>query len=391
MSFKNTKINTSHLLVISIVIYYVYCILFPRDMLNIKEMLLLLSLFFCYFSRKIYFKIPVSLFLLGFIYPVFCILYSFIRGNSIGSAVSYGYVWISLLLLPGIVANRIDLLKPFIYGTYVVAIITDIILLCDVLGIVSVYSNPITLAFKSLGELQGVGKGALSTFGYSIFYKSCPLIIVSYCYFIAQKKYLLGIPLLLALFGCGTRANFLVAVFATLLIPVMCEKKKIYKLILIGAVGCIAIYFLPILVEKMTNLNMLKSAHSDSIKSMDMEIILNSMFGNVANIFFGTGVGSSFLSSRGHYLSTFELSFVDYFRQAGILGLGVLTYFIIKPLKWLYFEQKWLFIGFLCYIAVSFTNPLLVTSTSFVLYLLVYSQFLEGKKKDNTSKELLKS
>lgn len=101
------------------------------------------------------------------------------------------------------------------------------------------------------------------------------------------------------------------------------------------------------------------------------------MQSNILNILFGTGVGSSFRSFRGYEMTTFELSYVDYFRQVGVVGMLLFLNFIIKPVRDLFKHDRWLLIGYLGYLAVAFTNPLLVTSTSFMMYLIIYSEFLK--------------
>ena len=377
---KNNK-SQNLLFVFFISIFVFYCILFPRDKMNLKQIFLVGAIFTCYSAKNVNFRVPVSVFALGFIYPVLCIAYGLLRGSTLASAISFSYVWLIILVFPGIQANHVSLIKPFILGTYTVALIIDLIMLMDLTGIASIYSNPIALLFKQLGELQGLGKGALSTFGYSIFYKTCPLIIVSYCYFISKKKYFLAFPLLLALFGCGTRANFLVALFATAVLPVLNVKRKKYKIWIFIFICALTILVLPEVFDMMTNLNSLKSGRSDIIKIKDMFIVFDILFSNIFDFLFGTGVGSGFMSYRGEFLRTFELSYIDYFRQTGLVGFIVLLTFIIRPIKWLYLNEKWLFVGYICYLLVSFTNPLLVTSTSFVLYLLVYSKYLQREKK----------
>lgn len=358
-----------------------YCILFPADKLNIKEIILAGALLFCYCGRRSRHTMRISIFGYGIVYTAISLVYSLARGVAIGSALSYGYVWLYVLLLTGIIECSQDIKRPFFTATFIVAGIIDIIFLGDLLGIVSIFENPIAVFFKSINELQGLGKGELSTFGYSIFYKSCPLIVVAYSYFIFKRKYIAALPLLVALFVCGTRANFLIAVFLTASIPVLCTEKFNVKLIALLVVLGVGLIVLPVLQDRLTTLNNLKRDRSETIKIQDMMLIWDNMKSNPLNLLFGTGVGSEFLSSRGKMMATFEISYFDYFRQTGLFGLIVLLKFIITPVRWLYANERWLFLAYISYLAISFTNPLLVTSTSFMLYLVVYGDYMRSKRK----------
>ena len=367
----NAKIEFNQLIKKYIYVLIFYCILFPADKINIKELLLAYTIGCYYIKEK---KICVWGLGYGVAFPAFLILYSLVRGNEIGSAVSYGYVWMFLLILPAIWKYNIDIKPPFVAATYLVALSIDFIFLLDAFGIISMFSNPVALFFYHMNEIPSLGKGALSTFGYSLFHKACPLILTTYGYFIYQKKYLLCIPLVLSLLGCGTRANFLMAIFISIVVPVLSSEKLIYKIIVVLAIVTISAFLAPTVINKMVALNALKYSRSEAVKASDVRVVFTVLKNNVVNLLFGTGVGSAFNSPRGEILTTFEISYVDFVRQAGIFGMAVLIKLIVSPLRKLWKEKKWLVIGLISYLAVSFTNPLLVNSTSFILYILVYSE-----------------
>ena len=378
----NLKIHKKSLLKVLIMVLIMYTIIFPADKLNIKEILLFITLFFGYFGKKVHFSFKLCIF--GVLFPSITIVYSLFRGTSFLDALSYGYVWLFLLLIPIIIDNRFDIKKPFIYSTYIIAIIIDFIMLTDLLGIIPINENFVASFFMNMKELQGLGKGIVATFGYSIFYKSCPLILISLAYFIYNKKIIISIPLIISLLASGTRANFIATLIICFMIPVTCfnNKKRLY---IIPILIIIAIYYFPIAFDKILVLNSLKYNGSELTKINDTILVLSAIHDNVLNLLFGTGVGSSFLSSRGYYMSTFEFSVVDYLRQTGIIGLGCFGYFIYSIFKKLMEnKEKWLVISFACYLAVACTNPLLVTSTSFMLYVFVisYSNNIKNKVKE---------
>lgn len=367
------KINVTKVLVS---ILMMYCIIFPADKLNIKEIILLLTLAWGYLSDKECLKISKYIFGYAIVFPIILFVYAVLRGTNIGSTLSYVYVWVYLLLLPIVLRKQVNIMTPFIWATYFVALVIDFIMLTDFIGIFSLTANPVAKFFNSMNELQGIGKGSLATFGYSIFYKSCPLILITYGYFISKKQYLLSVPLLLSMLACGTRANFLMALFITVAIPILCAEKTSNRALIILLLVGVGLYLLPRIYDQMIALNALKYDRSDSIKTSDVKIIVNSMKNSILNFTFGTGVGSSFMSSRGKLMTTFEMSYVDYFRQVGFCGIIIFAHFLIKPLRILFEKERWLFICYVAYLAVAFTNPLLVTSTSFMLYLLVYRSYM---------------
>lgn len=377
---KNLFIKKSFINQIMVYLLICYCILFPADKINIKEIILILTIGLCYLSvNKL--RIQKYIFFYGIIWPILLIIYAIIRGVPLGSAMSYGYVWVFILLLPIIWRIRIDIKPPFIISTYIVALIIDFIMLCDIFGIISIFLNPVGNFFVNIREIPNLGKGTLATFGYSIFYKSSPLILVTYGYFIYKKKYICSLPLIIALLGSGTRANFLMAIFISVAIPILCIKKPVYKIIIVLLIVAVGMYLAPIMVNKMIALNALKHSRSESIKLADAKVIFFLLKKNIFNFLFGTGVGSSFLSPRGKMMTTFELSYIDFLRQTGITGMFIFIFIIIKPIKKLWIEKRWLLVCFLSYLAVAFTNPLLITSTSFMLYLLVYSEAFSTSKK----------
>ena len=362
----------------------IYCVLFPADRLNIKEIFLGLTLIANMSSIFDYVRNEpgkTRLVFYGLIFPGLLTLYAILRGTAVGVTLSYGYVWVFLFLVPAIVYNKMDAKKPFIFATIIVAIIIDFIYLSDVLGVISIYNNPLVRFFYSMNELQ-YGKGILATFGYSIFYKSSPLLFITYAYMLKNKKYFWVAIVFLSFLASGTRANFLMGLFLTAAIPLLDSKKIGKKLVaavfFIGA----AIAFIPSIMERMTALNAIKYGRSEAIKYQAIHVIFDEMNKNPLDYIFGTGVGSSFyFPARGQWVNIVEVSYFDYFRQVGIVGMGVFLAFLIHPVKTYLQDHKWLLLAYVAYLATAFTNPLLVTSTAFMVYVLMYSgAFLDNRQ-----------
>lgn len=373
---KIAMMTKKRICIFQIMVYLLiaYCIFFPADKINIKELILIATLAVGYLGNTHNFKIPFFIFGYSILFPILTILYGLIRGVNLGSALSNGYVWIYLLLLPVIWNYGIDIKPVFFYATYMVALIIDFIMLADIVGIIPINTNPIALFFVEMNELQGLGKGILATFGYSIFYKSCPLILITYGYLISKQKYLWSAPLLLSMIACGTRANFLMVLVISIAVPLCCSEKTTKKLAILLVLVAFGVYCMPDIYDRMVALNKLKFNRSESIKFADAHYVINILCGNIFNFFLGMGVGSTFYSSRGRYMATFELSYVDFLRQVGIVGMLFFIKFIFKPIKRMNQNSKWLLVCYVSYLAVAFTNPLLVSSTSFMLFVLVYSE-----------------
>lgn len=361
-----------------------YCVLFPADKLNIKEIILFLTLFMGIPNITNGVKRPENTLILfyGVVYPVFVFFTSIIIGDSnVGSCLSYDYVWIYLLLIFPIVDLNVNIKVPFLLATTIVAFMIDFIYLTDLFGIISIYNNPVIEFFSSMNEMQW-GKGELATFGYSIFFKSSPLIVLTLGYAIYNKKYIWTALLFLSLLASGTRANFLIGVMLIVLIPLLCWQNTISKkMIIIAVILVIAINLVPILLEKFTALNELKYSRSESIKYEAIKTIISFMNEHPYRYLFGSGVGSSFYFPARHSdVNVVEVSYFDYFRQVGIVGFSFFIFFLVKPLKWLMKTQKWLVFSYIGYLMIAFTNPLLVTSTSFMLYLMILTNGMGEKR-----------
>lgn len=369
----------------------VYTILFPADKLNIKEIILLSALLICLpaLVREKLTLNNIVVFIYGIVFPIITIIYSISIGDStIGNALSYGYVWVFLLLVPAIVYYNIEVKIPFLLATIIVAGCINFIFITDLFGILSFESNPLLQFLANMNEIQ-YGKGIAATFGYSLFYKSCPLILFSYAYAIKAKKYYLALFFFVSLMGSGTRANFYSAIILTALVLVFDQEKKSKRFIAIVVLGSVALMIAPEIVERMSNLNSIK-VNSDSLKSESIKSIIDHMNAAPYRYVFGSGVGSEFYNSgRGEYTTVVEVSYFDYFRQVGIIGFLLFSYFIVRPMKWLFVNARTVLFAYLAYLAVAFTNPLLVSSTAFMAYVLVLSNGMGKQRVSLMNKDII--
>lgn len=355
---------------------YLYMILFPADYINIKEILLLSAIIITlptiiidFFYRKKH----QLLYIFGILYPFVTFLTSILLGESnFFDALSYGYVWVILLLIPGLLKYNVDFTQIFLVGTVIVATIVNSIFFLDISNLCFMQNNPLILILDSLNEIK-YGKGSVATFGYFIFYKSVPLLIVTLGYFLWKKKILQVFWITIALAVSGTRAN-IVAVALLFLFFMFSIQANLKKKMLISSIAIMGIcLILPSLIEKMILLNELKT-NLDNVKIEHLKSIFYFLNNNPLYYLYGSGVGSYFYSTGiDNLTNVVEVSYFDYFRQVGLIGFTLFMLFLLIPLKFLYKTEIWLFYSYIVYLAVAFTNPLLVSSTSFVLYMLVYA------------------
>lgn len=380
---------------IIIYILVIYTVLFPRDMLNIKELLLFsaLTVSLPTIKKCINDSIYTPLLMLSVIMPFFTIMISCTIGNSsITDALSNGYVWLYLLLIPTIEQQNIDIKKPFLLGTQVIAIVIVSTWALDFFEVLSIQQNQIILFFNNIGEIQSLNKGILAIFGYAIYYKSSIAMVISLGYCMKEKKYIRSALFVIALFMTGARMNAIVALLICASILIIDEKSKFkrYFACICVIVSCFLI--LPDFVSQLQYVSSLKYSKSEYIKMEGVKSTFSMLNENKYMYIFGSGLGSYYYDTgRQMEVQLFELSFIDYFRQVGVFGYIPFLYMIIKPLKYLFLNAKWLLIAYIGYLIIAATNPLLVNSTSFICYLIILTCGFEDKRRsilyisDNTN------
>jgi hypothetical protein len=223
----------------------------------------------------------------------------------------------------------------------------------------------------------------------SFFYKSLPVLIIpasilTYKFFYGTEKrklyFLLMILFLTALFLGGTRACML-AVLSLILINLLLwlSRSNLGKLIIIPTFIVILFAFsilvFNLISEKNESSNKVKFAHIDSYSDLIIK--------HPAILLTGQGAGSLFYSKgiNGMLVQT-ELSYFEIIRMFGLVGaFFVITLFVI-PLYIIYKKRKvlklWIpmFIGYMLYLFVGGTNPLLLGSTGMLVLISAYSYSL---------------
>ena len=77
------------------------------------------------------------------------------------------------------------------------------------------------------------------------------------------------------------------------------------------------------------------------------------------------------------YTTSSEIAYLDLIRKIGLILFVPFMIFVLKPFKFkIPIHDKLAYAG---YLVVCFTNPLLFSSTAYVLYILLYSKYYKRK------------
>jgi hypothetical protein len=217
----------------------------------------------------------------------------------------------------------------------------------------------------------------------TVFYKTSPLIVIAICYyaflFVRSHRISSALALtinVLGMFLSGTRANILISLAAPLFVFCWYARRKILTLtitsvVLIGVVGA--------------SMAVLKDMFSTGEVSNQVKIGYLSdyarVLGEPLNMLLGQGLGASFMCfTLQENITVTELSFLEVFRFYGVfLGIffvGLLLYPIFMLLRDRRPENGFMLIGYVLYLLIATTNPLLFSSSGMiVLSCVVYSAY----------------
>lgn len=361
--------------------FILYCFLLPANYFKLKVLLwLIVTILYIQYVLNGAIKTRYrDVYLFSIIYPILTSIVSLSFGDgNYFDVFSLSWVWGMLLIVPICVEAKIDYLKIFLQGSFIVALVTDLVFLLDVLNVLNVFDNPLSYFLKKTGDML-LGKGELSTYGYFIFYKTAPLLIISLCYCSFKGRKCGQFLLFLALCVSGTRANFLSGVIALVVGNMYRYRKNNIFVILFCLLSMGILYFY--VYDDYMYKSSLKSQSSDNVKISDILTIMDMMTRDKVSAILGWGIGSYFLTETRGWVNCIEVSFLDYARQIGVIFFMLFLYFILYPMYKLFIAKIWwLLVGYVLYIFIASTNPLLLTSTAFLGYILVYYELSNSSK-----------
>lgn len=350
-----------------------FAIFMPADSLNIKKglffIVILMNTPIIYYDIKEW-KFPCICFY-AMIYPLMLFMFSFISGGYLQESISNTYFWGYLFFIFIIDRYKYDYEKMLINVLLALALFILFLVGADFWGLIDVNTHYIPSYLHSAGEAM-IGRVDWYPLKYIIFLKASPLLVFALFYYLEKKKYMFTVLIFIALVFSGTRANL---IFPSLFIVVylwITNEKLTKIMIVIASIG-----LSPLLLSGIKILNKAKET-SEVIKYGHYISIIHELKDPI-NFLFGMGYGTIFYTSGlSDYSANTELSYLDFFRKSGFFNFVLLIFFIVRPIGLLYKSRKTApLCAYLSYLLIAGTNPLLVSSTSMIGYVYIYSFFLK--------------
>lgn len=312
-------------------------------------------------------------------------------------AIGYLKSFLFLFYVLWMTDDYLEVFKTFYSITLLMSVI--VIFLYFTMSLSPILKSAIYFFLKSKNHVIMVGQRNFLGFDvFSVYYRTSAtctisLSIATYLFFTQKKiKYFLDIVILfLCLFFSGTRANMLSGILIISLISIswlFYKKKSLLISVTIFIVTSIAALSLIFLL-----LNQ-KTEQSIYVKTGHLQSLLQLFTSNpIQYALIGSGPGTIFYTTGGDFFTSLtELTYLELIKNHGLLFTIVLVIIIIYP----YFKiiknsniEKLLKIsigiGFLAYLFIAGTNPLLIGSTGFIVIAVMY--YISNK---NFLKEIIK-
>lgn len=370
-----TMINSKRLVTIFITLLLVICVFFPGDTLNLNVVfwggacIFGLNAFVASIKKGKYSYII----LMGTFYPLLLMVWSSIITGKISASISEAYCPVYILLVVLIGYYEIDYEKILIIMLKLLAILTVSILLFDFVGLIDVNSGFIN-SFVYKYDMGIMGKSPMYANYYKIFFKASPLLVLLFPYCMKRKQFFMVGMAFFALVISGTRANMLVGAILLLMgiISIWRENKK-NQIIIIGVILLLFLAIFPQIIVMLEDImNATGSVSSDTVRIGQVRSFFD-VLSNPQNLILGQGFGSEFWDAgRMMYTSSSEISYLDLLRKIGLIWFIPFAYFILKPFK--FKIDIYIKLTYCGYLMIALTNPLLFSTTAFVMYIYLYAK-----------------
>ncbi len=354
--------------------------LFAYDKYNIKIVMLFITLLYnieliC--NEILDFKNNKIIVSFAVIFPI-CLTFisCIVRNGHIVDGIKGTYVCFYLLLIFIIKKENFDICKALFQIMSFLSIIIVCMGILDFLEISYLYENPITQVINFFEEGM-ISKSPNAIFYYVIFIKTSPYFLFNLIYSLEKHKYFWAVMSMWAIMWSGTRANIYLAVFLIVIyyfVVVNNTSKKILFSLCCLVAGVLGYDFA---LNKIMVINWAKRG-SDSVRYNIIPSVINVLNENKIRWFFGMGSGSFYYSiGRKAYVNGEEIAYLEFIRCFGLVGLAVLLFFLILPVKKIFFsEYRWALLPYSAFLISSFADPFLFTSTSFLIYVIIYDIYL---------------
>jgi hypothetical protein len=304
-----------------------------------------------------------------------------------GDLVRYaGYKWLKsylfISILPIICVLRIDLTKP------AVAIVSMLSVSTITIFLISYFNFSFaTKLYMEFGQPYGLWSMGTKDYGrfflpnaQQVFFHTATLIIIPISYFAMKIYYskgaaktfysLLLLINIVAMFLGATKTNIVVSITLPMFVVYWYSKRK--KAILWGTI----LLFTACIMYNFGEIKMMLSLNepSNSLKLSYIKDYL-SLFRDKNILLFGQGLGSFFYTTVRGWKYLTELTYFEFIRSYGIILSLPLFALILYPLSKLrskqFYSRHYIFIAYLFYLIMAFSNPLFVSSSGMLLLVLV--------------------
>jgi len=325
-------------------------------------------------------RATIYLVLFVFVIPLTSIFYYLVINGDTNYFDGYLYFkpYLFLTIVPILYSSKIDILKPTIMQINILSFATLALLA------IGFFNVSLFTYFVEIGSDNDITRIGTRNFGDTyfpmVYFESSPLIVFAIGYFAkmfnnskGSKRILIGGLLLInmiAMFVGATRNNMIISILAPLVILYWYAKRK-------TLIVMIAFVFLAWLV--ISNFSIIQSMFDSKENSNELKLSFLGeylrLFSNWDILLFGQGLGSYFNSSTRGYVSNSELTYLELIRRFGaILSIFIFS-MLLYPLSKLrlkrFHNEHYLFLSYFFYLIMSFSNPLLLSSTGMLLLSLV--------------------
>ena len=370
------------------------CVFDPAGkLLGLKEILFVLSWILFLFSviatrKVIYIPLGMTLYLALFIFliPLTSLAYYVLTNDDLihfdGYMYFKSYLFLTLVFI--LYVSKIDLIKQTVAILSLLSFTTLLILILCV-----VYPSFAPLLLDKVGAPFGIfvtGSRGFDELPFpQVFFHTSRLIVFPIAFFtvlvlhsIGFRRMLYGFLLFMnmaAMFAGATRANMIVCILTPLIVAFWYSKKKLIlssvAVILLSAV----LFSHPDIIQGMLDPDETSNAYKLSFFKDYL-----SLFADPHVFLFGQGLGSYFDTSMRGYVSLTELTYFEFIRRFGILLSVIVFIMLLYPLSKLlirtYHPVHYIFISYLIYLIMCYSNPLLMSSTGMlVLSIVLYYTF----------------
>jgi hypothetical protein len=357
----------------------------PNTLFGLKNIVFGLLLFVCIVVYKTTWKpawiIITTIYAIISISVVMGYLQGFMFDDQMVKSIYKTYVMLFLLLW----INKLSLLGKMVFPALI--IVFTIITVYYLITFYPSAEQSIYLFFSTKHNLMGISRRTfVGVDVLGIYYTSVALLVIPLALSLYKalfkvenkiKHYSLSIIFFIALLFAGTRACMLSAIFLTFMMIII----RIYNsragrfvvpiLICLVVISSYSIVHLLLNDKKDVSLQ-IKSGHLSSYKKLVMEHPLI--------LILGEGAGSKFYSEGfAEETAQTEWSYFELIRWFGLFGAAIIIFIYFLPLYVLYRKRKILpyslpiRVGYLFYLFIAGTNPLLLWSNGLLALLVMYS------------------